>query len=57
VEANLATTVSEIPIAGPYTFHDLALMISATTALLAMFISFYLIWMHALNYTKPDEQK
>ncbi|KUI55202.1 hypothetical protein VP1G_02525 [Cytospora mali] len=49
--------ISEIPIAGPFTFHDLALMISATTALLAMFTSFYLIWMHALNYTKPEEQK
>lgn len=49
--------VSEIPMAGPFTFHELALMISAATALLSMFISFYLIWMHALNYTKPDEQK
>lgn len=49
--------VSEIPMAGPFTFHELALMVSAATALLSMFISFYLIWMHALNYTKPDEQK
>lgn len=49
--------VSEIPMAGPFTFHELALMVSAATALLSMFISFYLIWMHALNYTKPEEQK
>ncbi|KKY34207.1 putative duf300 domain [Diaporthe ampelina] len=49
--------ISEIPMAGPFTFHELALMVSAATALLSMFISFYLIWMHALNYTKPDEQK
>lgn len=50
-------SVSEIPMAGPFTFHELALMVSAATALLSMFISFYLIWMHALNYTKPEEQK
>lgn len=43
--------------AGPFTFHEVALMVSAATALLSMFISFYLIWMHALNYTKPEEQK
>ncbi|KAI3401340.1 hypothetical protein diail_11423 [Diaporthe ilicicola] len=49
--------ISEIPMAGPFTFHELALMISAATALVSMFVSFYLIWMHALNYTKPDEQK
>ncbi|KAL2281529.1 hypothetical protein FJTKL_11459 [Diaporthe vaccinii] len=49
--------ISEIPMAGPFTFHELALMVSAATALLSMFISFYLIWMHALNYTKPEEQK
>lgn len=49
--------VSEIPMAGPFTFHELALIVSAATALLAMFTSFYLIWMHALNYTKPEEQK
>ncbi|OAA57037.1 DUF300 domain containing protein [Niveomyces insectorum RCEF 264] len=48
---------SEIKVAGPLTFHDLALIISGASTLIAIALSLYLIWMHALHYTKPNEQK
>ncbi|TVY78412.1 Transmembrane protein [Lachnellula suecica] len=48
---------SEVLIAGPLTFHSLGLIIAAGTALIAVLLSFYLIWMHALHYTKPYEQR
>ncbi|KAM7199926.1 Organic solute transporter Ostalpha domain containing protein [Naviculisporaceae sp. PSN 640] len=48
---------TEIPIAGPLTFHQLALIIGGGTALIAILLSFYLIMMHATNYTVPHEQK
>lgn len=48
---------SEIAIAGPLTFHQLALIIAAAGTLVAIVLSLYLIWMHALHYTKPREQK
>ncbi|KAJ9136489.1 DUF300-domain-containing protein [Pleurostoma richardsiae] len=48
---------SETPIAGSLTFHQLALIIAGASTLVAIVLSFYLIWMHALNYTKPREQK
>ncbi|KAI1877479.1 hypothetical protein JX265_003487 [Neoarthrinium moseri] len=48
---------SETKIAGPFTFHQLALIIGGGCALIAILTSFFLMWQHALNYTKPREQK
>ncbi|KAI0132565.1 organic solute transporter Ostalpha-domain-containing protein [Xylariales sp. AK1849] len=48
---------SETKIAGPFTFHQLALIIAGASAVIAIVTSFYLMWRHALNYTKPREQK
>lgn len=48
---------SEKAIAGSLTFHQLALIIAAASTLVAIVMSFYLIMMHALHYTKPREQK
>ncbi|EAA33391.1 hypothetical protein GE21DRAFT_6478 [Neurospora crassa] len=47
----------ERPIAGPLTFHSLALIIAAASTLVAIAMSFYLIMRHATNYTVPNEQK
>ncbi|KLU82535.1 hypothetical protein MAPG_01607 [Magnaporthiopsis poae ATCC 64411] len=47
----------EIPIAGPLTFHDLALIISAASTLVAVTMSLWLVFMHATHYTKPREQR
>jgi heme/copper-type cytochrome/quinol oxidase subunit 2 len=56
---DLATVLptSEIKIAGPLTFHQLALIIAAASTLFAIVMSFYLIFQHGRNYTKPREQK
>ncbi|KAL1889315.1 hypothetical protein Sste5346_008970 [Sporothrix stenoceras] len=48
---------SESKVAGPLTFHDLALIIAGASTLIAICMSLYLIWMHALHYTKPKEQR
>ncbi|KAH8802671.1 organic solute transporter Ostalpha-domain-containing protein [Xylogone sp. PMI_703] len=48
---------SEENIVGNITFHNLAIIISAACSLFAILTSFYLIWMHALHYTKPTEQR
>ncbi|RKU47600.1 hypothetical protein DL546_007904 [Coniochaeta pulveracea] len=48
---------SEVKIAGPLTFHQLALIIAAASTLFAIVMSFYLIIQHGRNYTKPREQK
>ncbi|KAI0111875.1 DUF300-domain-containing protein [Daldinia grandis] len=48
---------SEQKIAGPLTFHDLALIVSGGATIVAYIVSFYLMWQHALNYTKPREQR
>ncbi|OLN97527.1 Transmembrane protein [Colletotrichum chlorophyti] len=48
---------SEILIVGPLTFHDLALVIAGSCTIIAIFLSFYLVFMHAVNYTKPREQR
>ncbi|ERT02555.1 uncharacterized protein SPSK_00464 [Sporothrix schenckii 1099-18] len=48
---------SELKVAGPLTFHDLALIIAGASTLIAVCMSLYLIWMHALHYTKPNEQR
>lgn len=48
---------SETHIAGPFTFHQLALIIGGGCAAVAILTSFYLIFRHATNYTKPGEQR
>ncbi|KAG6002024.1 hypothetical protein E4U21_003566 [Claviceps maximensis] len=48
---------SEIILLGPLDFHDLARVIGASCALIATVLSLYLVWMHALNYTQPREQR
>ncbi|OHE94716.1 hypothetical protein CORC01_09933 [Colletotrichum orchidophilum] len=48
---------SEILIAGPLTFHDLALIIAGSCTIIAICLSFYLVFMHSINYTKPREQR
>ncbi|EHK20875.1 uncharacterized protein TRIVIDRAFT_15638, partial [Trichoderma virens Gv29-8] len=48
---------SEIKIAGPLNFHDLARVISAGCTLIAVVLSLYLIAMHATHYTQPKEQR
>ncbi|KFY62884.1 hypothetical protein V496_04339 [Pseudogymnoascus sp. VKM F-4515 (FW-2607)] len=47
----------ELPIAGSLNFHELGLIICGGCTILAILISAYSIWMHALNYTKPREQR
>ncbi|TEY38452.1 hypothetical protein BOTCAL_0491g00020 [Botryotinia calthae] len=48
---------SEAALVGNLTFHDLGIVISAATALIAILFSLYLMWMHAMHYTKPYEQR
>ncbi|KAI5868547.1 DUF300-domain-containing protein [Durotheca rogersii] len=48
---------SEERIVGPLTFHELALIIAGAATLVAYVVSFFLMWQHALNYTKPREQR
>jgi len=48
---------TEIPIVGTLRFHDLGLIIAAGCTLIAILLSFLLIFMHAINYTKPYEQR
>ncbi|TGO63067.1 hypothetical protein BOTNAR_0105g00270 [Botryotinia narcissicola] len=48
---------SEEVLVGNLTFHELGIVISAATALIAILLSLYLMWMHALHYTKPYEQR
>ncbi|OAA58328.1 hypothetical protein ISF_06867 [Cordyceps fumosorosea ARSEF 2679] len=47
----------EIEIVGHLTFHELARIIGAACTLIAVMLSVYLAWMHALHYTKPREQR
>ncbi|KAK0645635.1 organic solute transporter Ostalpha-domain-containing protein [Cercophora newfieldiana] len=49
--------IDEKVIVGDLRFHDLALIIGAASALIAILLSFYLILMHATHYTVPYEQK
>jgi hypothetical protein len=56
-DTDTAAVVSETPIVGALNFHELGFIISAGCALVAVLLSFYLIFMHALHYTKPYEQR
>ena len=46
-----------MPITGTLTFHQLGLIICGGCAIVAIVVSFYSIMMHAMNYTKPREQR
>ncbi|KAG6013650.1 hypothetical protein E4U54_006488 [Claviceps lovelessii] len=48
---------SEKILVGPLDFHDLARVIGSSSTLIATVLSLYLVWMHALNYTQPREQR
>src|SRR5258705_8902224 len=48
---------SEVPVVGTMTFHNLGLIIAAGCTLIAILLSFYLMWMHALHYTNPSQQR
>ncbi|KAG9244416.1 organic solute transporter Ostalpha-domain-containing protein [Calycina marina] len=48
---------SEAALISNYTFHDLGIVISAGCTLIAILLSFFLIFMHAIHYTKPYEQR
>ncbi|CZT10844.1 hypothetical protein WAI453_007960 [Rhynchosporium graminicola] len=48
---------SEVPMIGTMTFHTIGLIIAAASAFIAILLSFYLIFMHAIHYTKPYEQR
>ncbi|KAK8052017.1 hypothetical protein PG993_003402 [Apiospora rasikravindrae] len=48
---------SEVELVAGFTFHRLAIIVGGGCAVIAILTSFYLVWMHALNYTKPQEQK
>lgn len=51
------TLVEEEPVWKSMTFHHFGLIVSATFALIAVLISFFLIWRHATHYLKPWEQR
>lgn len=57
--ANFVVSVSEVPLSEntSLNFHQLAIIISFSTGSAAIALSFFLIWMHALHYTKPIEQR
>lgn len=42
---------------GPLTFHHLALIVGGSSSIIAICLSLYLAFMHAINYTKPEEQR
>ncbi|KAK8010654.1 hypothetical protein PG990_009619 [Apiospora arundinis] len=48
---------SEVDIVPGFTFHRLATFIGGACAIIAIITSLFLVWKHALNYTKPREQK
>ncbi|PHH89079.1 hypothetical protein CDD83_6689 [Cordyceps sp. RAO-2017] len=57
LEELLVTRGHEAVIVWSLTFHDLACIIAAGSTLLAVVITLYHIWTHALNYSHPLEQR
>lgn len=49
--------ITETPIWHGHTFHNLGLWLSAVFALVALVVSFLLIFMHASHYSRPHEQR
>lgn len=49
--------ITEVPIWNGYTFHRLGLWLSAAFGLIAIVVSFFLIFQHATHYIKPYEQR
>ena len=52
-----AYIVSEVPIAGPLTFHRLVEIVVGVCTAIAVGLSLYLMFMHATHYSKPSQQK
>jgi bacteriorhodopsin len=50
-------TLSENPIYHGHTFHNLGLWMSAIFGVVAVALSFFLIFMHATHYLRPYEQR
>ncbi|KAH8648480.1 organic solute transporter Ostalpha-domain-containing protein [Xylariales sp. PMI_506] len=48
---------TERKVAGHLTFHQLALLLSGVSLIIALTGSIHLMFRHAINYTKPREQK
>lgn len=49
--------IHEVPVWHDYTFHRIGLWLSAICGLIAIAISFFLIFMHAKHYCRPNEQR
>ncbi|KIX09530.1 uncharacterized protein Z518_00610 [Rhinocladiella mackenziei CBS 650.93] len=49
--------ITEEPLWDGHTFHQVGLVIAAIFSLIAVIVSFFLIFMHATHYLKPWEQK
>jgi ABC-type sugar transport system permease subunit len=49
--------ITEIPLWHEYTFHRLGLWLSAIFGAIAIVVSFFLIFMHAVHYIRPHEQR
>lgn len=51
--------ISETPMFGTenFTFHRLILVISAVCGLIAVVVSLFLMFMHAIHYSRPTEQR
>lgn len=47
----------EAPLVGSLTFHEFGRYVGGGCAAIAIMLSLLLIWLHALNYTKPYEQR
>lgn len=48
---------SETKLYGNLNFHDVGLIIAAVFGLIAVLLSFFLMFMHATHYLKPWEQR
>ena len=55
--ADSVGTVSETAIWNGHTVHEIGKWIGAVFALVAVALSFLLIFLHATHYLKPNEQK
>ncbi|KAF7555804.1 hypothetical protein G7Z17_g1894 [Cylindrodendrum hubeiense] len=54
---DMSSPKNQKDIVGSFTFPELARIVGSGTTLVAVLVSLYLIWRHALNYTKPREQR
>ncbi|RMZ78652.1 hypothetical protein DV738_g3720, partial [Chaetothyriales sp. CBS 135597] len=50
-------TLHEDPVYNGHTFHSLGLLLSSIFTIIAVVVSFLLIFMHAIHYSRPQEQR